>query len=530
MGFHFGLKSDTPVEDNPSLPEAAEKTDALVATDSVLHSETSESEGQTEETKGKWYHWFEPGTSRKEKKLILKLDFFLMIYMIISWFLKYLDQTNVSNAYVSGMKEDLNLNANQLSWFNTYYNIGVIIGSIPATILAGYFRPRFFLPAMDLLWSLCVLFVYKAQNAQTIYALRFLIGLFESASNPSNHYLIGCWYKKKEIMRRSNFFVLAGIIGQATSSYIQSGLISSMQGKNNLEAWRWLFIIDAIIGIPVILFGLIFLPDYPHNTTAFWLNDWEKNRALERIKEDGRVSHKLNFNLKYLIPVLKSWQIWTFSVGYSFWMLTAGNYMLQFFELYLKSLKIYSTSYVNNFPTILSGVNFVTMLSTGIICDLTQRRGAVCFSVGLIVLIGFIITATTPVDHISLRKAGYILTGTYGCYTPILAGWCNIVCGKNPILRAIAIPTMIVVGQIVSTPYQQHVFPSSEAPQYSTTHGFYYAIAFTACLLVWTGIGIPLLERHFKRRDQIQFDRNNSEKKNDQDEEQEDVVSATVAF
>ncbi|VEU21587.1 DEKNAAC102310 [Brettanomyces naardenensis] len=499
----------------PFLPDSSDSLEKA----EVLQSQSEPVEDASAPPPAKWYNWFEPGTSPQEKKLIIKMDFFLMTYMVISWFLKYLDQTNISNAYVSGMQKDLGFNQNQLSWFNTYFNIGIIIGSIPATICAGYFRPHYYLPLMDLAWSLSVLFMYKAKNAQTIFALRFLVGLFESAANPCCHYMIGCWYKKREIMRRSNFFVLAGIIGQATSSYIQSGLIDTMNNKDGLPAWRWLFIIDAVIGLPVVLFGFFFLPDLPQNTKAFWLNDWERKRVVERLNEDGRVNHKLEWSLKYLVPVLKSWQLWAFSIGYSFWCLCAGNYMLQFFELYLQSLKIYSIPYVNNFPTLLSGVNFIVMFTTGVICDLTGRRDIVCFSVGIIVLIGFIITAKAPVSSIPLRKAGYILTGAYGCYTPILAGWCNIVCEKNPILRAVAIPTMIVVGQIVSTPYQQNVFPSSEAPQYKSTNGFYYAIAFTICLFVWTGVAIPFLERYFKKRDEVEF--NVGHKANNEEAEDE---------
>ncbi|GME98279.1 unnamed protein product [Ambrosiozyma monospora] len=76
-------------------------------------------------------------------------------------------------------------------------------------------------------------------------------------------------------------------------------------------------------------------------------------------------------------------------------------------------------------------------------------------------------------------------------------GWCNIACSKNPILRAVTIPAMIVVGQAVVTPLQQNLFPSSQAPLYSHTNGFYYSIGFTCVLIVWTGFVIPFCERKF---------------------------------
>jgi hypothetical protein len=53
-----------------------------------------------------WFHWHEPGTSPEEKKLIFKLDWFLLSFSCLCFFVKQLDQNNISNAYVSGMKED----------------------------------------------------------------------------------------------------------------------------------------------------------------------------------------------------------------------------------------------------------------------------------------------------------------------------------------------------------------------------------------------------------------------------------------
>jgi hypothetical protein len=44
--------------------------------------------------------------------------------MPCSQIIKYIDQVNISNAYVSGMQEDLGLNSNQLNYFTTYFSVG----------------------------------------------------------------------------------------------------------------------------------------------------------------------------------------------------------------------------------------------------------------------------------------------------------------------------------------------------------------------------------------------------------------------
>lgn len=99
----------------------------------------------------------------------------------------------MTNAYVSGMKEDLRLSeplflnmvllqlsnlllscleGNELHWFTTYFNIGIIIGGPFFTMALTVFHPRYWLPACTLCWSFFVLFMYKAESAKTIYILR----------------------------------------------------------------------------------------------------------------------------------------------------------------------------------------------------------------------------------------------------------------------------------------------------------------------------------------------------------------------
>lgn len=44
----------------------------------------------------RWYHWFSPEDSPQEKKLIFKLDLLLVPYAFIIYWVKYVDQTNIS--------------------------------------------------------------------------------------------------------------------------------------------------------------------------------------------------------------------------------------------------------------------------------------------------------------------------------------------------------------------------------------------------------------------------------------------------
>jgi ACS family pantothenate transporter-like MFS transporter len=238
--------------DESSLPEP----DGNASHKDRTHASTSSSMKATE-GRG-WLHWHQPGASKREKRLICKLDWFLLSYGCLCLFNKNLDQNNISNAYVSGMKEELGFGkGNELSWMTTYFLVGYIFGAPISNLILTIAPPRIVLPSFMLAWSIFVLFLFKCNSAAEFYALRFCIGFFESSAIPGIHYVLGSWYRKSELATRSSFFIMSGVLGQMFSGYLQSALYACMEGRGGMSAWRWLFIFDFILAIPIVVYGFV---------------------------------------------------------------------------------------------------------------------------------------------------------------------------------------------------------------------------------------------------------------------------------
>lgn len=309
-------------------------------------------------------------------------------------------------------------------------------------------------------------------------------------------YCLGSWYRRSELSRRSGLFVVSGVLGQMFSGYLQAALFAGMEGRGGLSAWRWLFIFDFLLALPVALYGFLCFPDVPHTTRAFYLSAAERALAVRRVDEQR--GHEPPTGGDRLVSwgvaarIFTSWQVYAFTLAYSLWTLTAGSYVMQYFELYLKS-RGYPTTDVNNIPTAIGAVNFVFMLGTGLAADKLGHRGPVCLVVGTLLTFVYAVLAAWDVPH-GLRMAVFILAGCYGCYTPLLAGWANEACGGDRQKRAFVLGFMVSVGSAVVIPFQQLQFPSSDAPQYAATHGWVSALVFVVALTLWTGVGIPLLQ------------------------------------
>ncbi|KAK8118309.1 Pantothenate transporter liz1 [Apiospora kogelbergensis] len=448
-----------------------------------------------------WFDWHERGTSPQEKWLIFKLDWFLLSYSCLCFFIKSLDTNNITNAYASGMQEELGLGrGNELSWMNTYFNVGQLIGAPFANLIITVVQPRYWLPFCLTCWSIFVLFLYKCNTASEFYAMRFCIGLFESAAWPGIEFTLGSWYRKSELARRSALFVISGVLGQMFSGYLQAALYSGMEGHGGMSAWRWLFIFDFILAIPVAVYGIFCHPDTPHYTKAWYFNEWERQRARERIEEEGRKPVG-KLDLTVFKRIFTSWQVYVFPLGYALWSLTVGSYVMQYFILYLKSTHRYSIPQINNISTAIGAVNFVTMLTTGVVADKIGRRGPVCLAIGLILTVCYSVLTAWEVPY-KLRMFVFIGIGTYGCFTPLLAGWCNECCGGDQQKRAFVLGLMPSVGGAFVIPFQQLQFPSSQAPHFRATHGWGRALAFVIALTLWTGLGIPLVQELHSRKTQ----------------------------
>jgi ACS family pantothenate transporter-like MFS transporter len=90
------------------------KANIVVEEDST--SQSSVLDAVKVQPKRSWrsYLWDTFDKSPEERAFLFKLDAALLTFASLGYFIKYLDQININNAFVSGMKEDLGLYGNQV--------------------------------------------------------------------------------------------------------------------------------------------------------------------------------------------------------------------------------------------------------------------------------------------------------------------------------------------------------------------------------------------------------------------------------
>ena len=127
-----GIEKETDVRVQNLKSQSPERSEEGASTSSPDPDEVA---AETIHTKPqqKWtsYIWDTFDKPPAERRFLFKLDSALLTFATLGYFIKYLDQNNISNAFVSGMKEDLGMYQNQLNYMQTCWTVGYVIGEIP---------------------------------------------------------------------------------------------------------------------------------------------------------------------------------------------------------------------------------------------------------------------------------------------------------------------------------------------------------------------------------------------------------------
>ncbi|WWD18270.1 hypothetical protein CI109_102720 [Kwoniella shandongensis] len=419
---------------------------------------------------------------RQRKALVRRLDLFLMTYVCVSYCMKYIDQQAHSNAYVSGMKEDLHFKGNDYNFVGTYFSIGYTIGTIPSQFLTARFRPSVVVPIFEITWSALIMINAAAKNVKLIY----LIGMFESIAYPGFVSVLAAWYTPAELAKRVAFLQASSAAGSMFSGYLQAAIYKGLNGTHGLAGWRWLFIIDGIISLPIACAGFWLIPDTPSNSRAIWLKPHHLEAGLERMKEVGRAP-KGKLTLAKVIAVFKEYPVWIVMLCYPP-CIVAGQ-AISYFNLYLKSKPlghVFSVYQINLIPTGGQALQIVATIGSAALSDYFRARLGMIWVVAGIGMLGHILLAVWDVGFAG-QFAGYMLIYCAVGSGALLLTWFSEICGADAEVRTLVIGLANGVGYAWIAGFPFIMYPASQAPHYKYGYQMgagFYAIAITGCTLL----------------------------------------------
>ncbi|KAH8783258.1 allantoate permease [Diaporthe sp. PMI_573] len=458
-------------------------------------------------SKSSWkgYLWDTWALPQDQRRLLFKLDAFVLTFASIGYFLKNLDQTNVSNAFLSGMKEDLRMYGNELVTSTSIYTVGYVIGQIPSNLLLTRVSPRWVIPMLECGWGIATICTASVKSYRSLYALRFLVGLFESGFYPGIHYMLGSWYTPREIGKRAMVFWLAGSIGQMFSGLLQAAAYTNLSGKGGLAGWKWLFIVDGIITIPLALAGFVFFPNMPGGGKTWWITEAENTLSVERMKAVGRAG-KQPWTRAKVKKILCSWHTYLLPLCYvvwnNGWAQPAMGYWLKSFNETPAPVPgtSFSVAEINDLPLPTTGIFVVMALIWGWASDGPCHgiRWPFIYVGAAITLLFSVLLRQMPLyENITGRMVVFWFSQIGNGAGPLILTWINEICSDDTEKRALIVALGNDLAYVVQAVAPNFVWKTTDFP--AARKGYLWCIVMQILLVLVTASIQILLWRDGKK-------------------------------
>ncbi|KAJ6095401.1 hypothetical protein N7486_006147 [Penicillium sp. IBT 16267x] len=306
----------------------------------------------------------ETWSPEEEKALVKKIDLMLLPVIWVMYLLSYMDRTNIANAKVSGMEEDLDLNSNEYSVALVIYFVGYVVFEVPSNLVLARTRPPIFLPSIMIVWGVLTCLMSVIKSYAHLVVLRILVGSVEAGFAPGVLLVLSSWYKRTEQSKRFGVYISAAVLSGAFGSLIAAGIMDGLEGAHGLRGWRWLFIVEGAATIGCALISLFILPDFP--VTSRGLSERKKHIAVARLATENVTAvtkdTALLSNWGAVKVAVRDWRTWVFVVGYM--VIVGSSTLTYFYPTLVKGLFGDASTYKINLLTVpIYGAAFV---ATGI--------------------------------------------------------------------------------------------------------------------------------------------------------------------
>lgn len=408
-------------------------------------------------------------TAEEERAVMHKLDRNLLPLIFVLYSLSVLDRSNLGNAKVVGMQDDIDLSGGRYAWLATIFYISYILSQF---LTAGWkmFPPHRWIACVVFFWGIVSTMQATTSSWPGLMVCRFILGISEAMFGPGIGVYFAYFYPREKIGFRLGIFLSGSALANA---YGGSLAYAIGHAHTSISNWRFLFIIE---GVPTCLLAVVawfFCPDSP--STARFFNEREKAVAQAIASRQPGDYKSEGLQLRQMFDALRDYK--SYFTGFMYF---SCNVSFASLPLFLPTIISEMGSFTSQQSNGLSAppylLCFIVIIIASFVSDRMRLRGPFVASFALIAGVGFIILATTSAT--GPRYFGIFLAVNIFVSIAVILPWvANNTATDSK--RAGGFWVLNAIGQcgpLLGT----NVFPSNEGPYYRK--GMWICAAF--CLLV----------------------------------------------
>ncbi|KAF5672309.1 allantoate permease [Fusarium heterosporum] len=399
------------------------------------------------------------------KRVLFKTDTRVLPSLALLFLCSFLDRTNVGNAKIIGMEEDLGLTNLQYSQGLAVFYATYVFSELPSNLVLKKVSPRIWLPTLTVVWGIITMCLGFVRNFASFISVRAILGIAEGGLLPGMVLYLSSIYSRGELALRIGIFYTAASLSGAFGGLLARGL-AAIGPRGDLEGWRWILIIE---GLMTVVAGTIVFFTLPNNlTSARYLTEEERDWAVKRLQLDhGTNEVDERFSWGEVRRGVLNLQVWLTSTAY--FAILAGLYS---FGLFLPTIvnDLHITSSPNQ-AQLWSVIPYaaatpVTVL-VAFLSDRLKVRGVLILAVLPIAIVGYAVIANVQAASTRFAMTCLMAVGMYASVPCILVWNSNNSAGhyKRATTSALQLAVANCGGFVAS-----FVYPKKDGPLYHKGH------------------------------------------------------------
>ncbi|KAL2836201.1 major facilitator superfamily domain-containing protein [Aspergillus pseudoustus] len=404
------------------------------------------------------------------RRILFKLDTRILPILALLFLCSFLDRTNVGNAKILGLEDDLNITNDQYDIGLAVFYLFYILSEVPSNLIIKKASPKIWLPALTAVWGIFTMCLGFVRNFGSFVAVRVLLGIAEGGLLPGMVLYLSSFYRRGDLAIRIGLFYTAASLSGAFGGLLARGL-AEIGPRGGLEGWRWIMIIEGLLtfvcGVGA-YFGL------PNNLeTVPFLTEEERKFARDRIRLDrpsaqgALEDEKDTFKWSEVRRGLLDPQMWLSATAY--FAILSGLYS---FGLFLPTIIDESgfasdPNQVQLWTVIPYAVAAALTVVVAFVSDRLKLRGVIMLFTLPIAIAGYAAIGNITNAHIKYGMTFLMATGMYASVPCILVWNSNNSAGHYK--RATTSGMQLAIancGGFVAT----FIYPNKDKPQYHRGH------------------------------------------------------------
>src|SRR5437867_1923233 len=218
-----------------------------------------------------------------EQRTIAKVSARLVPFLIVCYFVAYLDRVNVSFAALT-MNKDLGLSASAFGFGAGIFFLAYFLFEVPSNLLLERVGARKWIARIMFTWGLLSGGMAFIGGETGFYVVRALLGIAEAGFFPGIIFFLTLWFPAVYRARIVGYFMAAIPLSTVIGAPV-SGLLVGLDGLMGLKGWQWVFFLPQIVkafGISNVQAGLVAALPYVVGLVSIVLWGRRSDRVRER--------------------------------------------------------------------------------------------------------------------------------------------------------------------------------------------------------------------------------------------------------